>query len=269
MNLVDEFFPRMTSLAQDLSEGVIHEAKKVPHHVVWLSTEAFNAGKDTVNTLARVIRTTEGLNALVRFTNDGLQLMDLIEGVEASTKPIFAVLDQVASIINVGRIFYTISYVVSGKFFQDVSDGEVFPVIAHVAFFARRFITIPDWLVKNTPLPEEAKNWVKDTQEAVSGQIGSLPVFSGVLSIGKARFLDGALITGLAALVVMHAKEALEGKNVVYNIAECASFSADIALAALRMVAVSDPWLEIGGGVIAAGTGLFAAFHNPANNPRR
>jgi putative intracellular protease/amidase len=278
-----EFLPQITSFSEDaikfaalqarvfsdqalqLSAHMVEAGKNVVDQAVQLSGHVVKAGKNTVNALARVIRTTEGLDSLVRFGVDALNVVDLMQGVENATRPFFTTCANMASLISAGRILYSINYIASGKVFKDIADGNALPLLSQAAFLVRRSVVTTDWLINNGLVPQ----WIEDLCGHVSSQTGAISAFSGLSFIPKNDFLKGTLLAALVPLAVMRAQELMKGEDLIYNIADLANLSLDIALTALGMAGIDDPSLTMGLSAVSASAGLVAAFYNPANNPKK
>src|SRR6185295_6432990 len=107
-------------------------------HVKKASSDFLVFGQHVITVLTKEMRSTEGLDTLIRLGTDGIAFADLIARAESVARPIFLVCSQVTSAISAGRIIYSFNYILTGKFYKDINEGNVLPLISQAAFFFRR-----------------------------------------------------------------------------------------------------------------------------------
>ncbi|MBS0654657.1 MAG: hypothetical protein JSR46_02670 [Verrucomicrobia bacterium] len=258
MCLLDEIVPSQTSV----SDFFASQTTAVVNHLLQLPAQIIAFGKNVVTDLTKIARSAKGLSETIRFVEDSVRMIDLAQQAEAVARPIFDAASNVTSFRNAGRIFESISYLVDGSFYKDVIEVNVLPLISAISFFMRRCVATASWLFSHNVLD-------RDALAQVAEKVGIAPVFSHfsrvLPAVSEDQFLDGTLVAGLIPIVIMHGEKLVKGEDIVYNFLECTSAVADTVGAILRLSSIDDPYIQVPLSLVAAGTGFFAFFADPAN----
>ena len=239
----------------------VAQVKIVSNHLLQLPAQVLAFWKNIVTDLTKLVRSSSGIDALLRFFEDSTAVLDLIAKAESVVRPIFASFSAITSFMSAGRIINSINYILNGSFYKDVIEGNALALVSSVSFLLRRAVVTINWLFTHRIIDVD----IDKVFAQISNQIAIIPVFSSLPRVSPSQFLDGSLITALVPLAIEHGRKALEGEEVVYNSLECASLASDITLGFLRLASVDNPYLIGGLSLIASGTGVLAFFCDPSN----
>lgn len=205
-----------------------------------------------------IAKSSDGVDAAFRFIGESIVLVDVMQRSEKIARPILEAISSTRAFFYTSRFMHSVHYFASGDYQKDLIENKLASFVAAAASAIGRTLFACTWLEQHNLISLERLG-------AIGAKIGSIPVLGSGMIVLSSRFLYLVYTVEAVALAKNNLTDIAEDKNVARNRVELVSSCAEIAMSALGVAGIVNPYPLAVLGTIAATTSVIAFFLDPSN----